>query len=43
MDAHPDFTISRSVYGAQFGQSPAALGGGLKKTGGRCNCRAHGR
>jgi hypothetical protein len=30
MDAHPDFTISRSVYGAQFGQSSAALGGGLK-------------
>jgi hypothetical protein len=30
MDAHPDFTISRSVYGAQFGQSPAGLGGGLK-------------
>ncbi len=30
MDAHPDFTISRSVYGAQFGQSPARLGGGLK-------------
>jgi hypothetical protein len=30
MDAHPDFTISRSVYGAQFGQSPAYLGGGLK-------------
>jgi hypothetical protein len=30
MDAHPDFTISRSVYGAQFGQSPASLGGGLK-------------
>jgi hypothetical protein len=30
MDAHPDFTISRSVYGPQFGQSPAALGGGLK-------------
>ena len=30
MDAHPDFTISRSVYGAQFGQSPTALGGGLK-------------
>jgi hypothetical protein len=30
MDAHPDFTISRSVYGAQFGQSPAPLGGGLK-------------
>jgi hypothetical protein len=30
MDAHPDFTISRSVYGAQFGQSPMRLGGGLK-------------
>jgi len=30
MDAHPDFTISRSVYGPQFGQSPAVLGGGLK-------------
>ena len=30
MDAHPDFAISRSVYGAQFGQSQAALGGGLK-------------
>jgi hypothetical protein len=30
MDAHPDFTVSRSVYGAQFGQSPARLGGGLK-------------
>jgi hypothetical protein len=30
MDAHPDFTITRSVYGPQFGQSPAALGGGLK-------------
>ena len=30
MDAHPDYTISRSVYGAQFGQSPARLGGGLK-------------
>jgi len=30
MDAHPDFTISRSVYGAQFGQSPAKLGGGFK-------------
>jgi len=30
MDAHPDFTISRSVYGAQFGQSPVYLGGGLK-------------
>jgi hypothetical protein len=30
MDAHPDFTITRSVYGAQFGQSPIRLGGGLK-------------
>jgi hypothetical protein len=30
MDAHPDFSISRSVYGAQFGRSPARLGGGLK-------------
>jgi hypothetical protein len=30
MDAHPDFTITRSVYGPQFGQSPLKLGGGLK-------------
>ncbi|MBS0471391.1 MAG: hypothetical protein JSR60_09985 [Proteobacteria bacterium] len=30
MDSHPDFTVTRSVYGAQFGQSPARLGGGLK-------------
>lgn len=30
MDAHPDFTVSRSVYGAQFGQSPERLGGGFK-------------
>ncbi len=30
MDAHPDFSITRSVYGAQFGQSPAKLGGGFK-------------
>ena len=30
MDAHPDFTITRSVYGAQFGRSPMRLGGGLK-------------
>jgi hypothetical protein len=30
MDAHPDFTISRSVYGPQFGQSQPSLGGGLK-------------
>ncbi|MGD0191985.1 MAG: hypothetical protein ABSD74_14690 [Rhizomicrobium sp.] len=30
MDAHPDFSITRSVYGAQFGQSPMGLGGGFK-------------
>jgi hypothetical protein len=30
MDSHPDYTVTRSVYGAQFGQSPAKLGGGLK-------------
>jgi hypothetical protein len=30
MDAHPDFTLTRSVYGAQFGQSPMHLGGGFK-------------
>jgi hypothetical protein len=30
MDAHPDFSITRSVYGAQFGRSPAELGGGFK-------------
>ena len=30
MDAHPDFTVTRSVYGAQFGLSSARLGGGLK-------------
>jgi hypothetical protein len=30
MDAHPDFTVTRSVYGPQFGQSPARLGGGVK-------------
>src|SRR5258708_39434025 len=30
MDAHPDYTVTRSVYGPQFGQSPAKLGGGLK-------------
>jgi hypothetical protein len=30
MDAHPDYTVTRSVYGAQFGQSPLRLGGGLK-------------
>ncbi len=30
MDAHPDFSITRSVYGAQFGHPPARLGGGFK-------------
>jgi len=30
MDAHPDESVSRSVYGPQFGQSPARLGGGFK-------------
>jgi hypothetical protein len=30
MDAHPDFSVTRSVYGAQFGQSPPWLGGGFK-------------
>lgn len=30
MDAHPDFSVTRSVYGAQFGQSPVWLGGGFK-------------
>jgi hypothetical protein len=30
MDAHPDYTVTRSVYGPEFGQSPARLGGGLK-------------
>ncbi len=30
MDAHPDHTLSRSVYGPQFGQSRSALGGGFK-------------
>ena len=46
MDAHPDFTITRSVYGAQFGRSPAALGWGLKNwrplqlTGARWNGRS---
>ena len=30
MEAHPDFTVTRSVFGAQFGQSPARLGGGIK-------------
>ena len=30
MDSHPDFTLTRSVYGAQFGRAPAAFGGGFK-------------
>jgi hypothetical protein len=30
MDSHPDLTVTRSVYGAQFGQSSARLGGGFK-------------
>jgi len=30
MSADPDLTVTRAVYGAQFGQSPAALGGGFK-------------
>ena len=30
MDANPDESVTRSVYGPQFGQSPARLGGGFK-------------
>jgi hypothetical protein len=30
MDAHPDFSVTRSTFGAQFGQSPMRLGGGIK-------------
>lgn len=30
MDSHPDFTLSRSVYGAQFGRDFPELGGGFK-------------
>jgi hypothetical protein len=30
VDADPDHTVSRSVYGPQFGQSPSRLGGGFK-------------
>jgi hypothetical protein len=30
VDADPDHTVSRSMYGPQFGQSPATLGGGFK-------------
>ena len=30
MDAHPDFTLTRSVYGAQFGRDFPAMGAGFK-------------
>jgi hypothetical protein len=30
MDASPDHTVSRSIYGAQFGQGPVKWGGGFK-------------
>ena len=30
LDADPDETVTRGVYGPQFGQSPARLGGGFK-------------
>jgi len=30
MGASPDFSVSRDVYGAQFGQPPVKLGGGFK-------------
>jgi hypothetical protein len=30
VDADPDFTVSRSMFGPQFGQSPSRLGGGFK-------------
>jgi len=30
MGASPDFSVSRDVYGAQFGQPPTKLGGGFK-------------
>jgi len=30
MDAHPDFTLTRSVYGAQFGRDLPAMGAGFK-------------
>ena len=30
MGASPDFSVSRDIYGAQFGQPPAKLGGGFK-------------
>lgn len=30
MDSHPDFTLTRSVYGAQFGRDFPAMGAGFK-------------
>lgn len=30
MDSHPDFTLTRSVYGPQFGRDNPALGAGFK-------------
>jgi hypothetical protein len=30
MDAHPDFTLTRSVFGAQFGRDLPSLGAGFK-------------
>ena len=30
MDAHPDFTLTRSVYGAQFGRDLPGMGAGFK-------------
>jgi hypothetical protein len=30
LGASPDFSVSRDIYGAQFGQPPVALGGGFK-------------
>lgn len=30
MDAHPDFTLTRSVFGAQFGRDLPAMGAGFK-------------
>ncbi len=30
MDAHPDYTLTRSVFGAQFGRDMPALGAGFK-------------
>ncbi len=30
MDAHPDFTLTRSVYGAQFGRDFPGMGAGFK-------------